>query len=65
MTEQDIKQDLHDAFIKGIKYSSNKYEAHRSERFTGGDVADFLYMEAEELSDTDITTALASKALAY
>jgi hypothetical protein len=51
-------QSVKDAFRMGILYISKKYELHRDEYFTGGDVADFLFMEEKELDDSDIESEI-------
>ncbi|MDP3817404.1 MAG: hypothetical protein Q8Q57_00235, partial [Methylotenera sp.] len=48
------KQAVEEAFCNGILYSSHKYEALRDGMFTGGDVADFLFMESREVESADI-----------
>lgn len=53
-----ISHDTLDAFRMGILYISKKYELHRDEYFTGGDVADFLFMEEKELDDSDIESEI-------
>ena len=52
---------VHNAFLQGIRYAANKYEVVSDERFTGGDVSNFLLMEAEELDSSDITRAIEAK----
>jgi hypothetical protein len=53
-----LTDDVHNAFLQGIRYAANKYEAVSDERFTGSDVSNFLLMEAEELDSSDITRAI-------
>ena len=43
-----------EAFRAGMFYSAKKYAAVSKERFTDNDVALFLEMEADELSDDEI-----------
>jgi hypothetical protein len=53
-----LTDEVCNAFLQGIRYAANKYEAVSDERFTGGDVSNFLLMEAEELDSSDIVKAL-------
>ena len=53
-----LTDENHHAFRQGVRYAGNKYEAVRGERFTGGDVSDFLQMEADELDPDDIARAI-------
>ena len=45
---------MSEAFRAGMLYSAKKYANVSKEQFTGNDVAMFLEMEANELSDEDI-----------
>jgi len=45
---------MSEAFRAGMLYSAKKYANVSKEQFTGNDVAMFLEMEADELSDEDI-----------
>jgi hypothetical protein len=55
---QPLTDEVHNAFLQGIRYAANKYEVVSDEMFTGGDVSNFLLMEAEELDSSDITRAI-------
>lgn len=55
---EPLTDENHHAFRQGVRYAGNKYEAVRGERFTGGDVSDFLQMEADELDPDDIARAI-------
>lgn len=48
-----------DYFILGILYASEKYNSVRNDKAIGnvscGDVADFLFMESQEISKEDIS----------
>ena len=53
-TEKFAELIMSEAFRAGMLYSAKKYANVSKEQFTGNDVAMFLEMEADELSDEDI-----------